>query len=132
MALIKCPECGQEVSDRAQFCPKCAFPLSELRTDGDVSIKMTPISQTINARQKVSVIVNGRTIWEGQTGQIADIHFDGPTTITIKYHTNLTAYGAECTGVIEPQKGKKYAVQRVRGAFKAGMSLQRVDVIDAD
>ncbi len=26
MALIKCPECGAEMSDMANACPKCAFP----------------------------------------------------------------------------------------------------------
>ena len=29
MSLIKCPECGSEISDRAQFCPKCGCPSSE-------------------------------------------------------------------------------------------------------
>ena len=28
MALIKCPECGTEVSDKAEKCPKCAYPLN--------------------------------------------------------------------------------------------------------
>lgn len=28
MALITCPECGREVSDRASACPHCGFPLS--------------------------------------------------------------------------------------------------------
>lgn len=27
MALIKCSECGTEVSDRADKCPKCACPI---------------------------------------------------------------------------------------------------------
>lgn len=27
--LIQCPECSQEVSDRAAACPKCAFPVAE-------------------------------------------------------------------------------------------------------
>jgi len=27
MALIKCPECGTEISDKAEKCPKCAFPI---------------------------------------------------------------------------------------------------------
>jgi len=27
MALIKCPECGREVSDTARACPCCAYPL---------------------------------------------------------------------------------------------------------
>lgn len=26
MALIKCDECGQQVSDRSLFCPHCGFP----------------------------------------------------------------------------------------------------------
>lgn len=28
MALIKCPECGKEVSDRASSCPNCGLPIS--------------------------------------------------------------------------------------------------------
>ncbi len=27
MALIKCPECNSEVSDKAESCPKCAYPI---------------------------------------------------------------------------------------------------------
>lgn len=29
MALIKCPECGKEVSDRAKACPSCAYPIPQ-------------------------------------------------------------------------------------------------------
>ena len=28
MALIKCPECGSEISEQAEECPKCAFPIN--------------------------------------------------------------------------------------------------------
>lgn len=27
MALIKCPECGGEISDKAEFCPRCGYPV---------------------------------------------------------------------------------------------------------
>ena len=30
MALIKCPECGKEISDRAESCPNCAYPIVKL------------------------------------------------------------------------------------------------------
>lgn len=30
MSLIKCPECGRYVSDRANTCPNCGYPLAEL------------------------------------------------------------------------------------------------------
>lgn len=29
MALIKCPECGKEVSDKANACIHCGYPLNE-------------------------------------------------------------------------------------------------------
>jgi len=27
MALIECPECGKQVSDQAESCPNCGYPL---------------------------------------------------------------------------------------------------------
>lgn len=33
MALIKCPECGREISDKAESCPGCGCPRSELVQD---------------------------------------------------------------------------------------------------
>ncbi len=30
MPLIHCPECGTEVSDQAEACSKCAYPISKL------------------------------------------------------------------------------------------------------
>lgn len=29
MSIIKCPECGKEISDKATFCPNCGVPLNE-------------------------------------------------------------------------------------------------------
>ena len=28
MALIKCPECGRDISDKAQSCPACGCPIT--------------------------------------------------------------------------------------------------------
>lgn len=30
MALIKCPECGKEISDKAKICIGCGFPIEEM------------------------------------------------------------------------------------------------------
>lgn len=32
MALIKCPECGREVSDKARACIHCGYPLNDERS----------------------------------------------------------------------------------------------------
>ena len=35
MALINCPECGKEVSDRSEYCIHCGFPLKEYFEEKD-------------------------------------------------------------------------------------------------
>ncbi len=39
VALVKCPECGSDVSEKARFCPKCGDPgpfLASLTLEGGV------------------------------------------------------------------------------------------------
>lgn len=33
MALIKCPECGKEISDKAKSCPNCGYPTDQIAKD---------------------------------------------------------------------------------------------------
>lgn len=33
MPLMKCPDCGAEVSDRAPSCPKCNHPFAQIAAD---------------------------------------------------------------------------------------------------
>ena len=35
MALIKCPECGQDVSTHAITCPHCGYPFKENNSNED-------------------------------------------------------------------------------------------------
>lgn len=47
MALINCPECGKEVSDKARICINCGYPIEELvnkETDGVVIGDITTIN----------------------------------------------------------------------------------------
>lgn len=37
MALIDCPECGRNISDRAIDCPQCGFPVQDLARASTVS-----------------------------------------------------------------------------------------------
>ena len=32
MSLIKCPECGKEVSDKSEVCIHCGYPINKKRT----------------------------------------------------------------------------------------------------
>ena len=49
MALINCPECGTEVSDKAEKCPKCHYPLHP-----------PPLSFTPTNQKKTEVVVKAK------------------------------------------------------------------------
>lgn len=36
MALITCPECGKEISDKAGICPNCGCPITNNLVGGGV------------------------------------------------------------------------------------------------
>jgi uncharacterized membrane protein YvbJ len=55
MALIKCPECGTEVSDKAPQCPKCSYPISTIPAGQKVEDVQT-IQQT-SKRFKKQIII---------------------------------------------------------------------------
>lgn len=49
MALIECPECGKDVSDRAYACPNCGFPIKEYvngKTEGAMEEKKCPFCKS--------------------------------------------------------------------------------------
>jgi len=33
MSLLKCPECGSQVSDRSEMCPSCGYPTKDIITE---------------------------------------------------------------------------------------------------
>jgi len=35
MALIRCPECGREISDKATACPGCGYPMPPAAPEAD-------------------------------------------------------------------------------------------------
>ena len=54
MALIKCPECGAEISDKATVCPKCgnltnvdSITVAEVKEEQQTNNKVYPMSRTI-------------------------------------------------------------------------------------
>lgn len=133
MALIKCPECGKEVSDKAKACGNCGCPIEDSLPSGDVKIKISslPAVPLFSAKQKASIAsADGKVLWEGKVGEVAEIYFEGETEITVKYHTSMSNFGGKCKGTIKPSKSKKYAVITKAGVSR--MVLQAVDVIDAD
>lgn len=54
MAVIKCPECNGTVSDQAEKCPHCGYPISELIKE-QVNDECAPTEKIENAEDNESV-----------------------------------------------------------------------------
>lgn len=53
MALVSCPECGKEISDKASSCPNCGFPINSHATDTtNQTAFQTNVSIDKNANEK--------------------------------------------------------------------------------
>lgn len=60
MALIKCPECGKEISDKAAVCPSCGYPISTITSGNLANVTVTMASQRFLVTATITVSVDGK------------------------------------------------------------------------
>lgn len=126
MALINCPECGKEVSDKAQTCINCGCPLAGINPAGSVAV-------AVNGPGMVQMYIfnmeNGQILWNGRNGEIARFNVEKETEISI-------------IGSMEkrhPERGAKAVVRggrryeyKMRKSFWGGeYVINEIDVIDS-
>lgn len=132
MALIKCKECGKEISDKAKTCINCGCPLNEKISGGEVRIKM-PNNVAIgwaglfSSREAIIKDDIGNILWKGHHGENAKFVINVPTNIII----DLGSLANNIEGLVEPQK--KYSLIQDMGVhWLATYILTEVDYIDSD
>ena len=132
VAMIKCPECGKEISNRAKMCPICGFPIENEFYGGIVKIKLPRTQEIADGfvglliSKDVSIYSKGKVIWSGQQGQTASFSIDEPIMISI----DLGWWGNVVSGWVEPQH--KYELIQDYGIhMKATFRLSEVDIIDS-
>ena len=124
MALISCPECGQQVSDKASACIHCGAPLNV--KNGIIKIKCCNID---NNPYKVKVL-NAKTGTEivkiAQKG-VASFTIEKDTTVQIKYllmkplNVDLKYEGTHC-----------YEITLGNGFLVPKLMINEVTNIDSD
>lgn len=87
MALIKCPECGKEISDKAPACIHCGFPLDQLEKDNsteseDNGKSYMLILKTVPVEAKVKAIKIMRDIRGWELKEAKDFVDTVPHTVT--------------------------------------------------
>ena len=91
MALISCPECGVEVSDKATSCPKCGYPvqqavqvaLQQERMASSVQFTFYHTGQTFNTGCKI-MDLNGYELASCYMGQTVSFRCNEPMTVRVK------------------------------------------------
>ncbi len=53
MALIKCPECGKEISDKSTVCIHCGYPLQEQESQSQQPQPQQPQPQQDAAKDQI-------------------------------------------------------------------------------
>lgn len=88
MALIKCSECGKEISDKARKCPNCGIDfIKEKNKETNKKIK-EEIKNKIPLAKKIIIIVVSVII--GYFVLESSIDFIGETIATMKYWEEYT------------------------------------------
>jgi len=76
MALIRCPHCNSEVSDAAQFCPSCEWPLKAERSRR----RFVRVGAVLFI---VAALYASYDIWRSAEGRIVETLFQGNTLRTV-------------------------------------------------
>ena len=69
MALIKCSECGRQVSDKAESCPQCGAPIASALETEAAGAKLRTTQQT-STRLKTHILISAILFWAGIVGII--------------------------------------------------------------
>lgn len=70
MALIKCPKCGKEMSDRAASCPHCGITMEEIKAamqetalNDARETSQIPLSQLTTTKKRVDIYIDGELFY---------------------------------------------------------------------
>ena len=111
MALIKCEECGKEVSEKAVSCPNCGNPIAKEES----KVIIYGLSQNMLIGGTLKIYANGEFIGEVKKGQNLEFPIEEDTVITAKCGINPSK------GKIEVKPGKTtkiiYQYNRLTGSF---------------
>ena len=129
MALIKCPECGQMVSDKAKTCIHCGSPLGE--PDYTVRIK-TPKDERaiVKVPYEFANDSTGEILGSVFQNQVFTLKVDKPIKIRV---TKPKDRGTK-PGFLDyvPHENARYVIYYRPGLFHPTLEFEEVDNFDSD
>ena len=116
MALIQCPECGKQVSDKARKCPHCGYPLEDIdfakeeiaeetsiETVGDHISKEVVEEKIVKEKKpipkKVIICIISGVVVASLIGYFATSNIRASTSASLQRIRNLSRYAAKLQNV---------------------------------
>ena len=145
MAMIKCSECGAEISDKAKTCIHCGCPVSVEVVQGKLMLKVSKHPRDKQPLARVGILPNvslylikpnGELFGTMKSGAWATFKIDKETSFYISYTKKLgkgiNDMGRSDLITVKPNKVTRLQVDfvQIRGVIK--ISVNEVDIIDSD
>ena len=126
MALIKCPECGRDVSDKAQSCIHCGCPLAAVNPSGLVTV-------AVNGPGMVKMYIfdmnTGKELWCGNNGEVARFNVEKETEISVIGSMERKHPERGAKAVV--RGGRRYEYKCIQSFFSVKYVINEIDVIDS-
>lgn len=85
MSLIQCPECGQNVSEKAEKCIHCGCPLNSTAKNPNGTLVVYGFTGWFLVKPKVKIYLDGEYIGDvSYKGKTKEIPITKPTTAEFK------------------------------------------------
>ena len=88
MALIKCSECGKEISDKAESCPNCGNPINKKE---ESKIMVYGYNESYMINPKVKIFINNEEIGSVSKGQLFEYDITEDCEVTFKSSLRKTS-----------------------------------------
>lgn len=125
MAIIKCPECGQEISDTVKQCIHCGYEINKqennnINTQTQHMVTIHGYKETFLVNPSVKVYADNNYITEVAKGQTITLPINRDCTLTFKSSirsTEVRVFGDRNTEIM-------LSFNRGSGALKAITNMQ--------
>lgn len=125
MALIKCTECGKEISDKSKSCMNCGAPVITASNSGFVKIKCNYINGSI-MKAKITDAKTGVVLASIAQNGVVDFKIAQDTEVNISF-----ALLQSTKGVLKFEGSHCYEVSVTSGFFARKLVFNEVNHIDS-
>ena len=121
MALIKCPECGREISDTASACPGCGAPV---RKPGCLVHFERPRAVLVGSAVNGVVYVDGQQVGSASNGASFDVY--------LTYGSHSVTFESKITGMLASGRSNADTLDVPYGARRVNVTIKvRADAVSA-